>query len=143
MTARPIGLDTLLASLDEPHRSDVAVLDEAIRRAGPSLIAMVEGTAIAYGSYRYRYASGREGKWAVLTLAARKAGLSLYVGATQVERWADRLPAADCGKGCIRVKRAADLDPQVLAEVVGWAVRIDGRLLDWTGLDQAGEPRIS
>jgi uncharacterized protein YdhG (YjbR/CyaY superfamily) len=142
MSDRPAGLDAVLAALDEPRRSELAELDGAIRAAAPSLSASVSGGSIAYGHYRYRYASGREGDWAVLTLAPRKAGLSLYVGGTQVERWADRLPSADCGKGCIRVRRAADLAPDVLAEVVAWAVRIDGCLLDWAGLDQAGEPAI-
>lgn len=143
MSGPPSGLEDLLAALDEPRRTDIETLDAAIRRAGPTLSAAVSGGAIVYGSYRYRYASGRQGDWAVLTLAPRKAGLSLYVGGTQVERWAARLPAADCGKGCIRVRRAADIDPSVLDEVVAWAARIDGRLLDWTGRDQAGEPAIS
>ena len=142
MTDRPAGLDRLLAGLDEPRRSDMAALDQAIRHAGPSLPATVSGASIAYGAFRYRYASGREGEWAPITLAPRKAGLSLYVGGTPVERWADRLPGADCGKGCIRLRRAEDLDPGVLAEIVEWAERIDGRFLDWSE-DQAGEPRIS
>ncbi len=143
MSDTPSGLEGLLATLDAPRRGDIETLDAAIRHAGPTLSVAVSGGAITYGRYRYRYASGRGGEWAALTLAARRAGISLYVGATQVERWAARLPAADCGKGCIRVRRAAELDPSVLEEVVDWAVRIDGRLLDWTGRDQAGEPVIS
>jgi uncharacterized protein YdhG (YjbR/CyaY superfamily) len=54
----------------------------------------------------------------------------------QVERWADRLPKANCGKGCIRLKRAADLDATVLEEIVAHARRINGKHLDWTGLSQ-------
>jgi hypothetical protein len=43
--------------------------------------------------------------------------MTLYVGGAYVEQWADRLPGADCGKGCIRLRRAADLRPDVLAEI--------------------------
>ena len=69
----------------------------------------------------------------------------MYVCFAQVERWADRLPKANCGKGCIRLKRAADLDPGVLEEIVAHARRINGKHLDWTGLPQGqgADPKVS
>ena len=82
---------------------------------------------------------------AASTRAARAAGISVYVCFAQVERWADRLPKANCGKGCIRLKRAADLDPTVLAEIVAWAQTTNGKHLDWTGLAQREgvDPKVS
>jgi Domain of unknown function (DU1801) len=138
-TARQAALD----ALPEPQRAELAALDEAIRAAAPTLCPRVTGGAFAYGSYRYRYATGRAGEWHPLSLVGRRHGLSLYVGAAAVERWADRLPNASCGKGCIRVRRASDIPADVLREIVEHAVSIDGRLLDWTGRDQAGDPAIT
>jgi len=133
-----------LEALPERQRTEVAALDERIRAAaGPALAPRVSGGSFGYGTYRYRYASGREGEWYPLSLVGRAHGLSLYVGATAVERWADRLPGADCGKGCIRVRRAGAIPDDVLREIVERAKEIDGRLLDWTGRNQADEPAIS
>jgi hypothetical protein len=143
MTDPTAERDAALAATPLPQRAELAALDQAIRAAAPSLDATVDRGFFGYGRYRYRYASGREGAWYCLSLVARKAGLSLYVGATGVEQWADRLPKASCGKGCIRVVRADDIDAAVLGEIVQHAVAIDGKLLDWTGRDQAGEPRIA
>jgi hypothetical protein len=141
----PDGLDALLAPLDRDRRDEVLALDAAIRVLAPGLTPSVSGGMIGYGHCRYTYASGRSGESASLSIAARAAGISVYVCFAQVERWADRLPKANCGKGCIRLKRAADLDPSVLEEIVAHARRIDGKHLDWTGLPQrdGATPRVS
>jgi len=143
MSQRPDGIDALLAPLDDARRAEVEALDRAIRRLAPDLEPSVAGGMIGYGSCRYTYASGRSGEAASLAVAARAGGISLYVCFAQVERWADRLPRADCGKGCIRLKRAADLDPGVLEEIVAHARRISGRHLDWTGVPHGGDPRVT
>jgi len=59
----------------------------------------------------------------VITLASRKGGISLYVNSVEgeqylPERYADRFPKADIGRSCIRIKRAADLDPAPLTELL-------------------------
>jgi uncharacterized protein YdhG (YjbR/CyaY superfamily) len=145
VSQRPDGIDALLVPHD-PARSDgLLALDAAIRGLAPELTPSISGGMIGYGRCRYTYASGRSGETASLSIAARAAGISVYVGFAQVERWADRLPNANCGKGCIRLKRAEDLDPSVLAEIVAHAQSIDGKHLDWTGLAQrdGAAPRVS
>ncbi len=140
MSQRPDGVDALLAPLDPARRSEVEALDAAIRRLAPGLTRSAGSGTVNYGHCRYTYASGRSGEAAPLTVAARASGISVYVGFVQVERWAARLPKANCGKGCIRLKRAADLDETVLREIAEWAERIDGQHLDWTGLPMDGPP---
>lgn len=79
---------------------------------------------LGYGAYHYRYASGREGDWMLVGLASNKRYISLYVTAGRpdgrylAEAYADRLPAASIGRSCIRVKRAADLDPEVVTALL-------------------------
>jgi hypothetical protein len=135
--------DAVLGAIPATQRTELAALDAAIRSAGPSLEVTAGEGQFAYGRYAYRYASGRAGEWSTLSLVPRKHGLSLYVSVAPVEQWKDRMPGADCGKGCIRLKRASDMPADVLDEIVAKAVAADGRLLDWTGRDQAGEPAIS
>jgi hypothetical protein len=128
--------DRLIAALPESQRHELAALDRAIRAAAPSLHASIGDGGLGYGRYSYRYATGREGDWFVLSVVPRAKNLTLYVGGTAVEQWADRLPSRACGKGCIRLKRAADLPPDVLEEIAAWATSINGKLLDWKGRDQ-------
>ena len=145
MSQRPQALDALLAPLDPARRADMDRLDEAVQRLAPDLARSVANGMVSFGHCRYTYASGRSGETPSLSIASRAAGISVYVSFARVERWAARLPKADCGKGCIRLKHAADLDASVLEEIVAHARRINGKHLDWTGLAQREgvDPKVS
>ena len=132
--------EDVFATTPDAQRTELESLDRAIREAAPSLATTADRGSLGYGRYWYRYATGREGDWFALSLVPRAANLTLYVGAAGVEQWADRLPKGACGKGCIRLKRASDLPPDVLQEIADWATHIDGKLLDWKGRNQYTDP---
>ena len=134
--------DDVFATTPDAQRAELEALDRAIREAAPSLAATAARGSLGYGTYRYRYATGREGEWFPLSLVPRASNVTLYLGAFAVERWADRLPNGACGKSCIRLRKASDLPPDVLREIADWAVRIDGKVLDWKGLDQHVDPPV-
>ena len=79
---------------------------------------------LAYGSYHYRSASGREGDWFLIGLASNKRYISLYVIAADkehgyiAESYRERLPKADIGRSCVRIKRLTDVDIDVLSELI-------------------------
>jgi hypothetical protein len=82
-----------------------------------------------YGRYHYRYASGREGDAAAVSLAGNKNYISLYVSCVVGDRYlpetfAGRLPGASVGKSCVRFKRLSDVDVGVLAEMLRAAAGI-------------------
>lgn len=117
--ARPGSPDALIAALPEPRRSEIARVDRFIREAVPDLERLAAAKMIGYGPFHYRYASGREGDAFRIALSSRVQYISLYTCAADArghvaERYRDRLPAADIGKGCVRFKRLADLDPAAL-----------------------------
>ncbi len=68
------------ASLDEPRRSDVRALHEAICKTIPKHRPEMIGGFLGYGKYRYKYESGREGDTGVAVLASQKQYISLYLG---------------------------------------------------------------
>lgn len=81
---------------------------------------------IGYGPYHYRYASGREGDSARVGLAINKTGFSVYVSCVDekgylAEQAKARLGKASIGKSCIRFKRLADIELDVLREVLAKA----------------------
>jgi hypothetical protein len=127
--------DQHIASLQDGVREDIAALDAVIAEAMAGQERVLwEGTfwggssqhIIGYGSYRYRGRSGAEGEWFVVGLAAQKGYLSLYVngaedGTTLAKRYGPRLGKVKAGSGNIQFKRAADLDLDVLREMVARA----------------------
>ncbi len=79
------------------------------------------GTAIVgFGTYHYKYATGREGDWMKLGFAPRKQNLTLYFveGAQTHARLLEKLGKHSCGVGCVYVKRLADIDLDILREMI-------------------------
>lgn len=118
-------------ALQEPRKADIVKLDTLIRKTVPQLKAIVGFGMLAYGEYHFRYASGREGDWAVICLASQKNYISLYVSCLTptgylAEEYKDKLPKASIGKSCIRFNRFDDLDQPVLVEILKKAAKLGG-----------------
>lgn len=118
-----------LDGLAEPRRTDVVALDALIRRTAPDLDPVMAGAMLGYGPFHYRYASGREGEATLLALASHKRYISLYVlcsveGGYLAETFVDRLPRASIGKSCVRFARLADVDLDVITDLVREAARL-------------------
>jgi hypothetical protein len=110
---------------------DVRRLHDLITRAAPSLAPVIQGPMLAYGPFRYRYETGREGDSARVALACRKSGLSLYVNCVSPdgylsEQHAAQFPKAKVGKSCIAFKRLADLDSAALTKLMKLAAKTKG-----------------
>lgn len=113
----------VLASLDEPRRTELTEIDAFIRKAVPKLKPVVIGKMLGYGPFHYRYATGREGVTCKVSLASNKNYISIYVCAVNdkgylAEQYAKDLGKASCGKSCIRFKKFDDLDHAVLKKVL-------------------------
>ena len=118
-----MSIDEHIASLPDGRREAVQAVHDTVRAAAPDLeAAMWSEKIIAYGTYHYRYASGREGDWFPIGLANNKGYVSLYICAADedgylAEQNADRLGKVSVGKSCIRFKRLEDIDLDVVAEL--------------------------
>jgi len=112
-----------IEGLKEPRRSEMRELHKLITKTAPKLKPKMWGGMIGYGSYHYRYATGREGDWFVVGLMSRKQGISFYSCLSDgkqyiAEKHKEDLPKADIGRSCIRFKRLADVDQRVLAKII-------------------------
>jgi hypothetical protein len=84
------------------------------------------GTSIVgFGSVRLRYASGRELDWPVTGFSPRKAATTVYLmdGFEERSDLLARLGPHSTGKSCLYLKRLADVDLDVLRELVAESVR--------------------
>jgi len=78
------------------------------------------GSIIGFGSYHYRYASGRKGDWFLVGFAPRKAYLSLYLMDDQDWDPATLKKLGKCktGKCCLNIKKLSDIDLKVLVSML-------------------------
>jgi hypothetical protein len=79
------------------------------------------GTAIVgFGSYHYVYDSGREGDAPLTGLSARSSGISIYLSSEfpQREELLAKLGKYKSDRGCVQIKKNADVDLKVLAKMV-------------------------
>jgi len=105
---------------DERQRADSERLIALMSKVTGEPATMWGPSIIGFGSYHYRYASGREGDTPLVGFSPRKTALTLYASAGEDER-ADllaRLGPHKVGKSCVYVKRLSDVDEQVLADLV-------------------------
>jgi hypothetical protein len=84
------------------------------------------GTSIAgYGTYHYKYASGREGDWMATGFSPRKNALTLYImsGFSRCDFLMQKLGKFKTGKSCLYVKKLEDIDLEVLKELITESVK--------------------
>jgi hypothetical protein len=129
-------LDEFLAGLPADRRDTMMTVHKAIRKAAPKLApAMMMGMGpsplIGYGKYHFKSASGREGDWFLIGLAAGKKDYSLHicVGGKDgylVERNAAKLGKVKTGRSCINFKKLEDLKLDAAMGLVKKAEKIGG-----------------
>jgi hypothetical protein len=132
MGMKPAGAKTIsqyFAQIEEPRRSDVKALHDMIVKAVPKLKPSIQVGMIGYGTYHFKYASGREGDWPIIALASQKSYISVYVCASErgeyvAEKHKQEMPKASVGKSCIRFKRLSDIDLKTLEKVIKIGARV-------------------
>jgi hypothetical protein len=114
------------------------VPDEQRRQEAGRLCAMMQeitgeppvmwGTSIiGFGTYHYRYASGREGDSALASFSPRRQHLVIYLVGEFEDRHQSvvaRLGPHKTGKGCLYIKRLIDVDLEALRELIDRSVRV-------------------
>ena len=108
-----------------------AITDDARRQDCLDLLGLMKAATgvdpevwssgvIGFGTYHYKSSSGQEGDWFPVGFASRKAAVTIYLGLELDDLSAPlaRLGTYKTGKGCIYLKRLADVDVAVLGELV-------------------------
>ena len=78
------------------------------------------GSIVGYGSYHYRYPSGREGDAPAAAFSPRKAATTVYLadGVGHHVALLERLGPHKAGVGCVYLKDLSDIDLEVLEELI-------------------------
>ena len=110
---------------DEQVRKDCRTVMRIMKAATGARPRMWGPSIVGYGSYHYRYASGREGEWFLTGFSPRKRNLSLYImaGFSEYDTLLEKLGPHSTGRSCLYVKRLDDIDLGVLTELVERSVK--------------------
>jgi hypothetical protein len=110
---------------DTQKRADAKKIAAMMREATGSRAKMWGKSIVGFGSYHYKYASGREGDWMLIGFSPRKQNLTLYImsGFREFDALMSQLGQHKTGKSCLYVKRLADIDLKVLESLMKRSIR--------------------
>jgi hypothetical protein len=119
--ATRLSVTAFLGSLPDPAtRADAKELIKLMEGATGEKPKMWGPSIIGFGSYHYKYESGREGDMPIVGFSPRKAAHVLYGmrAAPDVEALLAKLGKHTTGKGCVYIKKLSDVDRKVLGKLV-------------------------
>jgi hypothetical protein len=110
---------------DERKRQACFAVKEIMEQATGAPAKMWGDSIVGFGSYRYKYASGREGEWMLTGFSPRKRNLTLYImsGFDEYDTLLDDLGKYKTGKSCLCINKLEDIDLEVLADLVRQSVQ--------------------
>jgi hypothetical protein len=108
------------AITDSTRRADAKALVRLMQNAAGEKPKMWGPSIIGFGSYHYKYDSGREGDMPLIGFSPRKAASVLYglIGSSGSKDLLAKLGKHTTGKGCLYIKKLADVDKQVLETLI-------------------------
>ncbi|MDZ7846423.1 MAG: DUF1801 domain-containing protein [Owenweeksia sp.] len=104
----------------EQKRKDAHTILEMMQEVTDAPPEMWGDSIIGFGSYHYRYKSGREGDWFLTGFSPRKTSLSLYIMGGFKPRAAllEKLGKHKNSKACLYINKLADVNLKVLRELI-------------------------
>ncbi len=108
------------AVADEKQRADTHKIADMMERLSGHKPKMWGPTIIGFGSYHYKYDSGREGDMCRIGFSPRKGNTVLYLvdGFEGHVALMENLGKHKTGKSCLYIKRLSDVDEAVLEQLI-------------------------
>jgi hypothetical protein len=111
---------------DDQKREDSYRLKEMMEELTGAQAQMWGTAIIGFGTYHYKYDSGREADWMLTGFSPRKQALTLYLmsGNEHFEKERTSLGKHKIGKSCLYIKKLSDIDEEVLRDMIKKSVKI-------------------
>lgn len=116
-----VSVSSYVAAIEsEEKRKDAKTLIALMQKVTGEKAKMWGPSIIGFGSYHYRYDSGREGDAPLVGFSPRKPAIVLYLhaGLDGADAMLKRLGKCEHGKGCLYIKRLSDVNADVLEELI-------------------------
>jgi hypothetical protein len=121
------SVSSFLNAIDDPRkRADARKVAAMMRRATGKRAKMWGSSIVGYGEYHYKYASGREGDWALTGFSPRKQNLAVYImpGFDGFPELMGQLGKYKTGKSCLYLNKLDDVDHDVLEKLIAESVKV-------------------
>ncbi|MEM9486836.1 MAG: DUF1801 domain-containing protein [Cyanobacteria bacterium P01_F01_bin.116] len=119
------SVDQFIQSVDhEQHRHDCLALLSIMQRITQKEPQMWGDSIVGFGSYHYKYASGREGDWFVTGFSPQKRDMTVYImpGFEKYSALLEQLGKHRLGKSCLYIKKLSDVNISVLETLITQSV---------------------
>jgi len=123
--ATSASVHSYLAAIEnEGQRKDCQALVDLMRKTTKEEPRMWGPSIVGFGSYHYKYESGREGDSCATGFAARKNEIAVYLVAEAAEQGdlLSQLGKHKMGKACLYIRRLSDVDTKVLEKLIKGSV---------------------
>lgn len=110
-----------LESVEHPtRREDGLTLLEMMKEETGEDAVMWGDSIIGFGSYHYKYDSGREGDMPLVGYSPRKQSMTVYImpGFEHYDDMLAKLGKHKLGKSCLYINKLADIDAAVLRQLI-------------------------
>ncbi|MCB0522377.1 MAG: DUF1801 domain-containing protein [Lewinellaceae bacterium] len=121
-----VSVESFLNSIeDETKRNDSFTLRQIMQDITGEPAVMWGPSIVGFGTYHYKYESGREGDFMIVGFSPRKQNLTLYImpGFARYDELMQKLGKYKTGKSCLYLKRLEDVDLEVLKQLIGESVK--------------------
>lgn len=115
------SVDEFLNSVDNPKRkADAFEILNLMKEVTGEEPVMWGKSLVGFGSYDYKYASGKAGSWFLTGFSPRKQSMTLYImpGFDRYDDLMSDLGKFKTGKSCLYVNKLEDVDMDVLRQLV-------------------------
>lgn len=116
--ATEASVDAFINSLPEPRRGDAKALVKLMKSVSRQKPKMWGTSIIGFGSYHYRYDSGREGDMPLMCFSPRKAANVIYNMGSADKALLDGLGKHTLSGSCLHIQKLSDVDSKILKTLV-------------------------
>lgn len=104
---------------DAERRADCDTIVELMEKATKRPGVMWGPSIVGFGTYHYKYESGREGDFLVIGFSPRKSDLTLYgLDINGAPELMEKLGKYKNGKGCLYIKKLSDIHMPTLKALI-------------------------
>jgi hypothetical protein len=117
--------DFLNSVADETKRADSFQLVKIMKEQTGFEAKMWGPSIVGFGSYHYKYASGREGDAPLVGFSPRAKEISLYLAQDfiQKQELLQHFGKHRTGAGCVYIKKLQDINIEVLGKMIASSVK--------------------
>jgi hypothetical protein len=111
---------------DNQVKTDCYILKKIVSEITGCQPKMWGKNIVGFGSYHYKYESGREGDTCLIGLSPKKDKITLYLAPyfDEDSSWAEKLGKVAVGKGCLYISKIEDVDIKVLKSLILHSIQL-------------------